>query len=47
MCITGLLHQPMKVHISKDTADLLQDTDFIVEERGKVEMKVRRCNMPL
>ena len=30
----------MKIHISEVTAELLQGTDFIVEERGKVEVKV-------
>ena len=32
--------QPMRIHISEATADLLQETNFIVEERGKVEVKV-------
>ena len=32
--------QPMKIHISEVTAELLQGTDFVVEERGKVEVKV-------
>ena len=32
--------QPMKIHISKATADHLEGTDFIIEERGEVELKV-------
>ena len=30
----------MKIHISKATADLLDDTLFTIEERGHVEVKV-------
>ena len=33
--------QPMRIHVSEATAELLQGTNFIVEERGRVEVKVR------
>ena len=33
--------QPMRIHVSEATAELLQDTDFEVEKRGTVEVKVR------
>ena len=32
--------QPMKIHVSEATAELLQDTSFEVEKRGRVEVKV-------
>ena len=32
--------QPMRIHISEATAELLQGTNFVVEERGRVEVKV-------
>ena len=38
--------QPMKIHVSEVTAELLQETDFIVEERGKVEVKVTSLHRP-
>lgn len=31
--------QPMKIHISQATAELLEGTDFIVQERGEMEVK--------
>ncbi len=30
----------MKIHISEATADLLEGSDFIVKERGEMEVKV-------
>ena len=38
--------QPMKIHVSEVTAELLHGTDFIVEERGKVEVKVTSLHRP-
>ncbi len=32
--------EPMRIHVSESTAELLQNTNFIVERRGKVEVKV-------
>ena len=30
----------MKIHVSEATAELLEGTDFIVVERGEMEVKV-------
>ena len=32
--------QPMKIHVSQDTAYLLHGSKYIVEERGEVQIKV-------
>ena len=32
--------QPMRIHVSEATAELLQNTSFEVEKRGRVEVKV-------
>jgi len=34
----------MRIHVSEATADLLQGTNFIVEKRGRMEVKV--CYWP-
>ena len=36
--------EPMKIHISEATAELLQNSNFIIKKRGKVEVKVCTCN---
>ena len=41
----SLSTQPMRIHVSEATAELLQDTNFEVEKRGRVEVKVNK--MPL
>lgn len=32
--------QPLRIHISEATAKLLEGTNFVVEDRGEVEVKV-------
>lgn len=32
--------EPMRIHISEATAELLQNTNFILKKRGQVEVKV-------
>ena len=36
---TSCILQPMKIHVSEVTAALLRDRDFVVEDRGQVEVK--------
>ena len=35
------LLQPMRVHVSEETATMLEGTAFMLEARGSVEVKVR------
>ena len=39
-CIFCQKLQPMKVHVSETTAELLRDSSFTLEARGSVEVKV-------
>ena len=36
---TPCILQSMKIHVSEVTAALLRDRDFVVEDRGQVEVK--------
>ena len=33
--------EPMRIHVSEATAKLLKGTNFVVESRGQVEVKVK------
>ncbi len=37
--------EPMRIHVSESTAELLQTTNFDIKKRGRVEVKVSWPNI--